>query len=343
MIKLKDSQIAQILPEYLSERPEVKALSYAISQAVRRHLGYADSTAVYAEIDSMPDAVLDLLAIEMGTQYYGTDLPVEYKRKLIKNTLIWYANAGTKNAVSELANSIYGGISELEEWFEYNGDPGTFRIHVDISDSVDNPTSDYDVQDLRNRMAQSKRLSAHLESISYMIRHAIQIKKKTESWAYQTPECGTIYCGTYWMSSTLGYTEDPGIAIGVKPDGFIYTPDFAGTKPIVSVKGYSVDGTEEVSGRADAYSISPTESGMAAAGTMPDISTKGYSVAQGEAVSGQADAYVSEPGESGTINSGTVPVTATKGLSGSDTVSLEAAVQTYTVTPAQSGVKFCGA
>ena len=305
MTKLKDSQIAQILPEYLSERPEVKSLSYAISQAVKRCLGFSDKTGVYSDLDNAPEEVLDLLAVEMGTQYYNTSLPIERKRDLIKNTLIWYANAGSKNAVLELANSIYGGNSGLEEWFEYNGDPGMFRLYVDISDSAENPTSDHDVQDIVNRMAKSKRLSAHLEDLSYMIKHTIEIRKKIESWIYSTPECGTIYCGTYPIPSTLGYSEKDGISIGAHPDGFIYTPDFTGTKPVVSVKGYSVDGTEEVSGRADAYNAYPAESGTANTGTLPQMSVKGLSLSESQSVNAMAEAYIIAPTESGTKYCGT--------------------------------------
>lgn len=305
MTKLKDSQIAQILPDYLSERPEVKSLSYAISQAVKRCLGFSDKTGVYSSLDSASEEVLDLLAIEMGTQYYNTDLPIARKRDLVKNTLIWYANAGTKNAVLELANSIYGGSSGLEEWFEYSGNPGMFRLFVDISDSADNPTSDHDVQDIVNRMEKSKRLSAHLEDLSYMVKHVIEIQKKTESWIYSNPECGTVYCGTYPTPSTLGYTENDGISIGAQPDGFIYTPDFAGTKPVVSVKGYSVDGTEEVSGIADAFNAYPAESGTANTGTLPQASVKGFSLSEGQSASGVAEAYIVTPAESGTKYCGT--------------------------------------
>lgn len=305
MIKLYDSQIAQILPDYLSERPEVKSLSYAISRAVQRCLGYSDGTSVYADLDNAPDAVLDMLAVEMGTQYYDTSLPTERKRDLVKNTLIWYANSGTKNAVLELANSIYGGKSDLEEWFQYSGTPGNFRLFVDISDSVENPTSDHDVQDIVNRMAQSKRLSAHLEDLSYMIKHAIEIRKKIESWIYSTPECGMIRCGTYPIPSTLGFTENDGINIGAQPDGFIYEPPISGTKPVVSVMGYSVDGPEEVSGRADAYNAYPAESGTANTGTLPQMSVKGLSLTESQSASGMAEAYIVAPSESGTKYCGT--------------------------------------
>lgn len=376
MTKLEDSRIEQIVPGYLAQKQEVKALSYAINRALRRAMEYSDKTGVFASIDTASDEVLDLLAIELGTQYYDTSLAIDRKRELISNTMLWYMSAGTKSAVEELADSIFGGLSEIEEWFEYNGSPGTFRMYVDISDSVLHPVSDVDVNDMINKMAKSKRLSAHLDSLSYMVRHVLTISKKIESWAYGVPQCGTVYCGTYWMPSTLGYTEDPEIHIQNATQFYLYTPDFAGTKPDISTLGYSAGTTEEVSGRADAFNAFPPESGTENAGTQPDIATLGHSLGSTEEVSAAADAYTAEPGESGLIDSGTYPQEATlgnsiestemigeqadiyrtehtqsgtypeistQGYNGSaDQVAVSEDTGVYIVTLSQSGTKFCG-
>lgn len=127
MTKLYDSQIAQILPDYLSTQPEVKSLSYAISKALRRLLDYASGISVFAMIDEAPDYVLDLLAVELDTQYYDADLPIENKRELIKGTFVWYMTAGTPSAVEELVKAAFGKGS-VEEWFEYGGEPFFFKI-----------------------------------------------------------------------------------------------------------------------------------------------------------------------------------------------------------------------
>ena len=81
MIKLRDSQIAQILPDKLAEIPEVQALSFAISEGMKRFVDYCANISVYAEIDSLPEYALDLLASELNTQYYDTELPIENNGK----------------------------------------------------------------------------------------------------------------------------------------------------------------------------------------------------------------------------------------------------------------------
>ena len=75
----------------------------------------------------MPEKILDLLAIEMRTQYYDEELEVEKKRVIIKNTLTWYQYAGTPSAVEELVKVVFG-EGEVLEWFQYGGEPFHFKI-----------------------------------------------------------------------------------------------------------------------------------------------------------------------------------------------------------------------
>lgn len=127
MIDLYNSSITDILPTYLADQTEVKAVGYAIHMAVSRLLTYCRGTSVYTIIDTAPDSVLDMLALELGTQYYEDTLGIEAKRKLIKNTLIWYMTAGTPSAVEELTQAVFG-EGEVLEWFDYGDDPYYFKI-----------------------------------------------------------------------------------------------------------------------------------------------------------------------------------------------------------------------
>lgn len=127
MIKLDQSRIAQILPQYLADRTEVKCLSYAINKAVVKFVNYCGDIGVFAMIDSAPDDVLDLLAVELNTQYYDTSLNIQRKRALIKGTLTWYLAAGTPSAVEELTATVFG-EGDVSEWFEYGDDPYYFKI-----------------------------------------------------------------------------------------------------------------------------------------------------------------------------------------------------------------------
>lgn len=56
--------------------------------------------------------------------------------------------------------------------------------------------------------------------ISYMVRHTLATGCRVDKWAYTVPECGTIYCGVWWMPATLGYTAHHALLTGGQPGAF---------------------------------------------------------------------------------------------------------------------------
>lgn len=160
MIKLHDGQVADILMNGMRNNPEIQALSYAIHQEKQRILHLADSTRTAAAIDELPEAVLDSLAVELRTQHYGVDLPIEAKRSLIKNTLVWYKKAGTLAAIKELAAIAYGEC-EVQEWWQYGGEPGRFKVATsNFQVAFENLDMFYAT------LSKVKRLSAHFEKVN---------------------------------------------------------------------------------------------------------------------------------------------------------------------------------
>lgn len=154
MIKFYDSNIINILPAVLGEKEKTQALGYALQRATQRLLEHCSYISVYAAIDLASEPVLDLLAAELNTQYYDADLSLDAKRKLVKNTMIWYMSAGTPAAVEELVSIVFGS-GEVQEWWEYGDKPYYFKV---ITDTLMTPEM--------------------LEKFSVMIRRV----KNTRSW-----------------------------------------------------------------------------------------------------------------------------------------------------------------
>lgn len=160
MIRLHDGQITDLLLNRLRRNLEIQSLSFAILQEKQRILRLADSTRTAAAIDELPEEVLDALAVELRTQYYGVDLPIETKRSLIKNTFLWYQKAGTVAAVKELATVAYGDCN-VQEWFQYGGKPGYFKVETV------NPGNAFENLGMFVEMlSKVKRLSAHFEKVN---------------------------------------------------------------------------------------------------------------------------------------------------------------------------------
>lgn len=127
MVKLKDASIDQLVTGWQSREPEVQAIGYAIMLANRKTIEQIEKSMVYAGIDALPEKILDVLAIEMRAQYYEQELDIEQKRRIIKNTLYLYSKAGTKDAVSQMIEQVFGG-GVMQEWFEYGGEPYHFKV-----------------------------------------------------------------------------------------------------------------------------------------------------------------------------------------------------------------------
>lgn len=127
MISYYDGQLTDIMPGNITRKPEVKALSYALQQACRLLYRYSRRLYIYSSLDEQPEEVIDLLALELRTQYYRSTLDLDTKRRLVKNTLVWYMSAGTPQAVEELVSVVFG-EGEVKEWYEYGDKPYYFKI-----------------------------------------------------------------------------------------------------------------------------------------------------------------------------------------------------------------------
>lgn len=127
MISFQKSNLTDILPEHMKYTPECIALGYAMQQAIRRFVEATDQTSVFATIDTLPENIIDVLAIELRTQYYDVSFPLEQKRELVKGTMSWYNKAGTVSAVQEMIDKVFISGYVLE-WYETGGKPGTFQI-----------------------------------------------------------------------------------------------------------------------------------------------------------------------------------------------------------------------
>lgn len=160
MIRLQEAGLISVLPTYIKEDTDVQAISYAIQMEMRKLSQYVSNSALYGNIDTLPEFLLDILAIELRSQCYEESLTIEVKREIIRNSLAWYSKSGTVSAVEELIQVVFG-KGELEEWFQFGGQPGTFRIRLRLGDS-DIPV---DIHDIWRKIRWYKRLSAHLVGI----------------------------------------------------------------------------------------------------------------------------------------------------------------------------------
>jgi len=74
---------------------------------------------------------------------------------------------GTVGAVKLQVEAIYPGTT-LEEWFQYGGTPGCFRLNVNLTDeSIIPPVVMQSPAEIERKIVTAKRWSAHLEGVDY--------------------------------------------------------------------------------------------------------------------------------------------------------------------------------
>lgn len=163
MIELRTGVFTDLLPEHL-RGTETKALAYAVGRQVERLLALADNVPFYAMLSTAPENVLDHLAVELRAPAYREAFPLETKRALIRDALLAYAKMGTPAMVERTMASIFGS-GEIEEWFNYAGQPHHFRAVITVGKSVSLET----LEEFRRVLGSVKRLSSWLDEIITVI------------------------------------------------------------------------------------------------------------------------------------------------------------------------------
>lgn len=132
MIKsLRQARITDGLPRVLARQEWVIALSEALGLALGKTLDYTDESQIYTRLDTAPEAVLDVLAVDWKIDWYDTELTVEQKRRIVKTALTVRRLMGTAAAVKLQVHAIYPEAT-VTEWFQYDGRPGCFRVSLPL-------------------------------------------------------------------------------------------------------------------------------------------------------------------------------------------------------------------
>ena len=137
--------------------PKIQAYAYAIKQAIQLVMDMAKQTLCLADVDALPEEVLDQLAIDNRVMYYSNDFDIEKKRTLIKKSLIWYGQAGTVGATKELLDVIFDGNAELIE--NPDGEAYIFDIETDglLNENI--------LANLEKMLGDAKNVRSHLRQI----------------------------------------------------------------------------------------------------------------------------------------------------------------------------------
>lgn len=159
-MKLLDINFIKLLPQFMQNDSAVRGLAAAVDAIIPDLEASVRKLSTWDYIDELSEAELDDLAWELNIQWYDTTASISIKRDLIKNSDKVYQHLGTKWAVENVIRTYFGDGS-IEEWFEYSGDPGHFRV-LSSNPSLNNER----LTEFLNLLNKIKRASAKLDSIN---------------------------------------------------------------------------------------------------------------------------------------------------------------------------------
>lgn len=158
-MKLTTLEFVRLLPQFMREDGAVKGLSAAMDQIVPELARSTATLSTWDHIDELNEAELDALAWELNILWYDTGATLDTKRALVKDSDLVYKRLGTKWAVENVINSYFG-EGYVTEWFEYDGQPGHFRVY-----STNPSLNNEKLAEFLNLLNKVKRASAKLDGI----------------------------------------------------------------------------------------------------------------------------------------------------------------------------------
>lgn len=171
-MELAEFDLNKYIPEFMREDDFDSAFATGMSNQFTKFGTDMERVVIIGQEDYLNEAELDQLATDWNVFWYSYSANISVKRKLIKNAPLVFKRLGTVWAVEKVLNDYLTGC-ELQEWFEYSGNPHHFRIITLNTEILQS-----DIQTFLAILERVKRKSQWLENIILILR-----------------ACGTFYPG----------------------------------------------------------------------------------------------------------------------------------------------------
>lgn len=162
MINIIDGELIDYMPLSFKHGPEAASISFALKQTWKTVWEKSLKVRIFYAIDNLPEDILDYLATDFGAPYYDDSFPIETKRKVVKEAINSEIRGGTVKSIETILSAIYGSAKE-EDWYEYGGQPGHFRIVIDADKTID-----------MSMVADALRKAKRISSVQDVIRANVQ-------------------------------------------------------------------------------------------------------------------------------------------------------------------------
>lgn len=229
MIKLSDYRTVTAFPAEM-KTVERMALAYAYDRQKKLFLERLRRVHIWADLDNVDENKLDFLAVECRVLFYNSSLSPDVKRKLIQNSIYWYMKLGTRQAMEEMIDIVFGNENtNVEEWYTYSGDAFHFRIVVGTT------VTQTSIQEFLSYLNKVKNARSRFDCLVFQNGVSLTIYQHSEYEKFAYTFCGDFECGTYPDSSVNFHPAESTLTL--EEDGIHDLMDYseAGTMPGISV------------------------------------------------------------------------------------------------------------
>lgn len=158
-MRLSDLEFIRLLPQFMRKDSAVAGLAKGLDSIIPSLSASMRTLTTWDHIDELAENELDDLAVELNILWYDTGATVDTKRDLVKNSMDVYRHLGTKWAVESVIHSYFGD-GYIAEWFEYDGEPGHFRVY-----STNPSLTNEKLLEFLNLLEKVKRASSILDGV----------------------------------------------------------------------------------------------------------------------------------------------------------------------------------
>jgi len=166
-MNLSSVDLFQFLPLYMRDDETAKGFVYALQKQLQAVISAIPLVQIYGRIENLSEPLLDELAWQFNAIEYNSNLPIGSKIQIIKSCFQTHAYRGSKAAVEKMVNNVFGG-GFVEEWFEYAGNAGYFKVHTSNQSTTDLMVAEFEQAIQCTQNVRSWLESVIVESIANM-------------------------------------------------------------------------------------------------------------------------------------------------------------------------------
>ena len=237
-MRLKDCEMEKLLPLFMQGEMDDVAICRTLDPLIREIAEKVVLCSDWGVIDELPEDFIDALAWELDIDWFApkSDRTLDVKRELVKNADEVHKHLGTKAAVESVARDIFGN-GTVEEWFEYNGTPGTFKLWTGVQLTNDN------VARFMKTVGQVKNVRSHLTDVTCRVVTDLD-GPDVDHGEIIDHYGGTDIYNQFWYTTTMDYTAIETIIAAFKNKNTL-----TGLEEIIPRQtiSFEVDNSEEVS------------------------------------------------------------------------------------------------